>query len=266
MFLHSLGYLLMPMPAHPSRPRFQVQIFDRLPSTNAYAQGLLAQNPPDRTVIWAMDQFAGRGQQGNHWRSEAGSNLTLSVIVHPQLPVSELFVLSKLSALAMKATAEAYAPQALVQVKWPNDLLVNGRKVGGILIENQLQGHQVVSAILGLGLNVNQQVFPAEIAARSSSLSREAGQPLDLQSVCDTLLAELDQQLVLVEQGYFDQLDRAYRSHLYGYHETIRVEIDGQVSQRLLVGVSPTGQLALAHEGQVQYFDVKAVRLLLPLE
>lgn len=247
--------------------RFHLRVFDRLPSTNDYAQHLLAASPPDRTVIWARDQFAGRGQRGNHWLSEPGSNLTLSVIVYPRLPTSRLFALSQASALAMWATARHFAPQAEVLLKWPNDLLIDGRKAGGILIETQLQGSQVSSAVLGLGLNVNQEVFPPDLAPRSYSLRQVGGgRPLPIEAVRDVLLDALDQQLLAIASGAFDQLDRAYRGQLYGYQEEIPVEIDGQISRRLLVGLDGVGRLALAHQDRLTYFDVKEVRVLLPVE
>lgn len=245
---------------------YLIRTFDRLPSTNDYAQALWAESPPDRTVIRAMDQFAGKGQKGNHWHSEPGSNLTCSVMLRLDMPVDQMFSLSKIAALSLRETAKAYVPHAEVLVKWPNDLLINGRKAGGILIENQIEGPRVRSAILGLGLNVNQQIFPPELSHKGTSLRKEAGRDLPLEAVFDHMLTSLDTHLSWLKTGQIDRIDRAYREHLYGYQSELFVEIDGQISQRLLVGVDKFGRLALAQDDQLRYFDIKEVRLLLPFE
>jgi BirA family transcriptional regulator, biotin operon repressor / biotin---[acetyl-CoA-carboxylase] ligase len=247
-------------------PSFHLQRHDRLPSTNAYAQKLLSQGVPDRTVVWAMDQFAGRGQTGNSWLSEPGSNLTFSLILYPELPATEMFLMSKVAALALHGCVSELLPQAQVLIKWPNDLLVNGRKAAGILIENQLQGGRISSSILGLGLNVNQQVFPPELAARGSSLSREAGHSFALERVLARLLDYFDRCLARLATYQWAWLDRHYLDRLFGYQETVWVEENGHLSQRELIGVEKTGRLALAQTGKVTYYDIKAVRLLLPGE
>lgn len=245
---------------------FHIQRHDRLPSTNAYAQELLSQRVPDRTVVWAMDQSAGRGQTGNTWLSEPGSNLTFSLILYPELPATEIFLLSKVAALALHGCVSELLSQAEVQIKWPNDLLINGRKAAGILIENQLQGGRISSSVIGLGLNVNQQVFPPELVGRSSSLARESGQWHEVEAVLARLLDHFDGLLARLAAHQWAWLDRQYLDRLYGYQETVWVEENGHLSQRELIGVEKSGRLALAQAGKVAYYDIKAVRLLLPGE
>jgi len=213
-----------------------------------------------------MDQFAGRGQTGNVWLSEPGSNLTISLILYPELPASEMFLLSKVAALALHGCVSALLPQAEVLIKWPNDLLINGRKAAGILIENQLQGGRISSAILGLGLNVNQEIFSPELAARSTSLVREGGRSLTVEAVLSRLLDHFDDLLTRLDAHQWAWLDRHYLDRLFGYQETVWVEENGDLSQRELIGIEKSGRLALAQAGRVAYYDIKAVRLLLPGE
>ncbi len=242
--------------------KFRIQHFERLPSTNAYAAELLRQAPQAGTVIWADDQYAGRGQKGNTWQVEAGQNLTFSLIVYPRLRAPNLYYLSKATALALQETVQELLPSALVQIKWPNDLLVNGYKVAGILIENQLEGTHIRSSILGIGLNVNQRSFPPELRDQASSLCQWTDDPLSLKGVLMPLLESLQQWLAQVEERRFSDLNEAYLARLYGYRQPISVSLGGRVQSARLLGVEPSGRLVLDLNGRQRAFDVKEVRLL----
>ncbi|HRD51489.1 MAG TPA: biotin--[acetyl-CoA-carboxylase] ligase [Flavobacteriales bacterium] len=162
--------------------------YDELASTNAEAAALVsAGEAVHSTVVLAHAQSQGQGQRGRVWHSQPGLDLTFSVVCKPAaLRADRQFCLSKVAALAVFDAVRPHV-QADVRIKWPNDVLVAGKKVAGILIQNELSGDRVATSIIGIGLNVNSTGFPDELVA--TSLLRECGQELDRRAV---LLAFLE--------------------------------------------------------------------------
>ncbi|HZX59878.1 MAG TPA: biotin--[acetyl-CoA-carboxylase] ligase, partial [Mucilaginibacter sp.] len=118
---------------------------------------------PDGTVIMADDQHAGRGQQNNRWHSEPGKNLTFSLLLRPSfLSVTRQFDLTRAVSMGIIEALRPFLGEKL-KIKWPNDIYYEDRKMGGILIENTLQSNQIKNSVIGIGLNINQEAFPAEI-------------------------------------------------------------------------------------------------------
>ena len=234
---------------------------DEVDSTNRYAATLLSAQPPEGTVVQAGFQAAGRGQMGNEWWAAPGLNLTFSLIWYPRfLAAVQVHALSKLTALAVRDTVAHWCPGHRVEIKWPNDILLDRRKVAGILIENTLGGGQVRATVIGIGLNVNQVAFPDALAARATSLAAVQG-ALPLEAVFTHLLDQLESRYLALRSGGQATLDRAYLDHLYGYHELVHVRCDGQRYQWRLIGVDVHGRLALDTGSGLRYFDVKEVQL-----
>ena len=133
-------------------------------STNSYLRRRLAEEPEleEYTVVTATDQTAGRGQPGHRWEATAGQNLTMTLLLHPSDLMEEggtLFDLNILTALAVReALLHELPPGAEVRVKWPNDLLVGGRKICGILIENSFSSSRLDASVVGIGVNVLQEI------------------------------------------------------------------------------------------------------------
>jgi BirA family biotin operon repressor/biotin-[acetyl-CoA-carboxylase] ligase len=165
------------------RQRLRTQSFGRTvyhlyrtDSTNAFAARLLSHGHkvPDGTVVLAEMQTAGRGRLGRSWHSESESGLYLSLILRPRVPSSLAALFTLAAAVAMHDAIERYTRLA-VDIKWPNDLLADGRKVCGILAEIQAEVDLVKTLIVGVGVNVNHQTLPAEIAHRATSLRIASG-------------------------------------------------------------------------------------------
>lgn len=136
----------------------EIKWFDEVESTNSrMAEERLHQD--DFTTFAAKGQTAGRGQKGNGWHSAKGENLTFSTLLRPEwLPVQEQFAISQAAALAV---VDYLADKGVTaKIKWPNDIYVGERKICGILIENSLEGEHLATSIVGIGLNLNQTVFP----------------------------------------------------------------------------------------------------------
>lgn len=244
-------------------------------STNAFASQLLPGKPVEGTVIMAAYQSAGKGQQTNTWLSEANANLTFSLILYPRfLRPDRAFSLNKVISLALKNGLQELLPDTEVQIKWPNDILVQRKKIAGILIENHLNQHGIKASIIGIGLNVNQIKFPGELGSKATSLSLEAGRQFDLKSVFEKLMVHLEPLFLQLRTGNTNRIDYEYLQALYGYGEHIHVRIlnpatvqdlPGKPIEKevILVGVAPEGRLALQVSNQLHYFNHKEVEFLL---
>jgi BirA family biotin operon repressor/biotin-[acetyl-CoA-carboxylase] ligase len=148
--------------------------FFKTDSTNRVAMELGYAGEPEGTVVLAEAQTAGRGRAGRTWHSERGTGLYFTVLLRPRLSPAQAPLLTMLAGVsAHKAIA---AQSGLVpELKWPNDLLLNGKKVGGILTEMHAEPNVVRFVIVGIGINVNQEKFPQELSSIATSLRKESG-------------------------------------------------------------------------------------------
>jgi len=165
--------------------------FRMIPSTQDELRRLAEAGAPEGTLVVADHQIRGRGRQGRRWLDEPGANLLFSLLLHPHIPAAQLPQLSLLAALASAEALEAAAGLA-IEIRWPNDLQQRGRKVGGILAEAAAMGERVAYVIVGVGINVNQTEFPADLPERATSLALEVGHPLSREVLLETLLVSLD--------------------------------------------------------------------------
>jgi BirA family biotin operon repressor/biotin-[acetyl-CoA-carboxylase] ligase len=250
-------------------PRFGSPIIelDLVDSTSRYLWALLHERPSlaEGTVVMAHHQYAGRGQRGSTWHAEPGQNLTFSLLMRPNwLSTEGLFDLHKASSLAIAEALQHALPGVPVQVKWPNDVLINGRKACGLLIENHLSGLNVETTVLGVGINVNQSSFGAELANRATSIAREGGVLVDLQPLFGQVLRSLEQWMAQLRQRHDaavrTAIDRAYLSRLYRYQEWAPFAEQGHTFQGMIVGVTPEGKLAVQTPARdVRYYGFKEV-------
>jgi BirA family biotin operon repressor/biotin-[acetyl-CoA-carboxylase] ligase len=237
---------------------------DSCVSTNLVAKELLAKTKPlDGTAIITTHQSAGRGQFGNVWQSKAGKNITLSVVVYPKfLTVNEQFYLSKIVSLACFKTCETILGLPFL-IKWPNDIYFKAKKIGGILIENQLSGNAIQYSILGIGLNVNQIVF--ENLPSASSLSLIANKNYALESVLKTLLQNLDAYYLILRQRNFKEIDKVYFKKMLGTNQTLQFKnlLNNKPFKATVKGVNKLGQLILNENGVDSFYNFKEVEWIL---
>jgi BirA family biotin operon repressor/biotin-[acetyl-CoA-carboxylase] ligase len=183
-------------------------------STNETLTTLCSHGPvTDFTVIQADYQTAGKGQRGNHWEAEPKQNLLFSFVFHPVfLEARRQFLLSKIVALAMKETLDAYTEG--IHIKWPNDIYWHDRKICGILIENILDGSHIAQTIVGIGLNVNQTEFHSD-APNPVSLRQITGLEYDCGEVLDAFMQRIQSYYGLLLHGEAEALSRQYFDALY---------------------------------------------------
>ena len=151
-------------------------------STNNYLREQSAKaRLPEGSLVIADFQTAGKGQVGNSWESEAGKNLMFSILLYPDfLPANRQFLISQIASLSVKETLEKYTDS--VTVKWPNDIYWKDRKICGMLIENDLSGQHLYCSVVGIGLNINQEIFRSD-APNPVSLTQITGKTYDREDV-----------------------------------------------------------------------------------
>jgi len=231
-----------------------------LDSTNSFALQLLTTQAPDGTVVFTPHQFAGRGQQNNTWVSTPHQNLTFSLILYPAfLSIERIFALNKLASLAILRALAQYVPADALAIKWPNDILVNRRKIAGILIENQLEGQGIRASVVGIGININQTQFPPAFRERTTSLFVETGQQIEPRDIMESICQQFEALYLQLRTGRTEAMDRDYLNHLFGYQEYVEVEFDGKRQNVVLVGVDVSGRLAIEEDGRLRYFQMKEI-------
>ncbi len=232
-----------------------VHVYDAVPSTNDLAAVLL----PGSAVLAAV-QTAGRGQRGSTWLAEPGSSVLLSVVLAPPPTLRRPAVLTAWAAVSVAEVVRRTTGRQ-ARIKWPNDVLIRGHKVCGILIETAVRGGEPTS-VVGIGLNLNQS--PADFAAaglpRATSLACVAGRAFDAADVARALLAELDAQYAAVVDGELAALESVWvwRVGLLGHDATIET-VDGATHHGRLVEMAFDG-VTVESGGRRTAFAPEAVR------
>ncbi len=230
-------------------------------STNDIAAELVRhEKVAEGTVIITDEQTAGRGQHGTSWLTNRGQNFTLSLVLMPTfLSLSEHFLLSQSIALGIRNYLADFV--STIRIKWPNDLYISDLKVGGILIENALQGTRIAHSIVGIGLNINQSSFPAVAAGRVTSLRLETGQTFHLAEQLPRLMLELEKSYLKLRTGHVEGIRREYNEHLLGIGQKRIYGVGGQLIEGTILGVSLTGKLRLELDnGEIREFDIKEIK------
>jgi BirA family biotin operon repressor/biotin-[acetyl-CoA-carboxylase] ligase len=198
--LRAVPDLLLPEMLAPSlkgtifgAPR-QFHHYYKIGSTNFEAMQAAAQDAPQGSVFVAEEQLAGKGRGAHTWHSERSTGIYCSVVLRPPLPPSDALIFSLAAALAVRAAVAEIAPQLLADLKWPNDLLLGGKKFCGILTEMTSEATRVRYLVVGIGVNVNQLQFPAELSEAATSLRIETRTEWSRVELCAALLKSLDRE------------------------------------------------------------------------
>ena len=219
---------------------------DAVDSTNDYAAALLKSTKVSSgTSIVTNQQQKGRGQRSNVWTSQSGKNLTFSTIYFSDLLARQSFYLNIAVSVAVRKALEDL--KIIAKIKWPNDILVNGNKICGILIENQISGDKINSSILGVGLNVNQKEF-GELP-NATSIYGELKKEIEVMEVFDQLYGYLDFYLDLLHESNFELLKKHYYEHLFQINEPGDYEDTSGEFRGTIQGINEDGLLLIQKEG-----------------
>jgi BirA family biotin operon repressor/biotin-[acetyl-CoA-carboxylase] ligase len=231
-------------------------------STNHLIRSMAdAKHLPSGSIVLADFQTAGRGLSGNSWESEAGKNLTFSVLYYPvDVPASRPFVVSEMVALSVKNTLDKYLTD--VSVKWPNDVYYRDSKIAGILIENILFQGKITQSIIGIGLNVNQTVFRSD-APNPISMAQISGKEYNRMAIMDDFRLDFTTQSERLNKGYLDAIHNDYINALYRKNGFYRYHDVYGAFEATLHDIEPTGHLLLKRtDGIVSRYAFKEVSYL----
>ncbi|MES2138601.1 MAG: biotin--[acetyl-CoA-carboxylase] ligase [Bacteroidota bacterium] len=234
-------------------------------STNSYASQLLGQiKPAEGTLIYTFDQQNGKGQRGNTWETEPNKNVASSFILYPSfLQASKQFLLNKIVSLAVAdLMAELLKPAdktSEIRIKWPNDIYVGSKKVAGILIENTLRENNIQNAIVGIGININQAAFNADINATSMSLI--INKEFDLMQVLEKLSEFIEARYLQLKANKLESIDAAYLQNLYQLNEWHNYTSGDQLFEGKIIGISAIGKLQVELKtNEIKEFDLKEIK------
>lgn len=216
-------------------------------STNIYASELLKNHVlAEGTIIWTKSQRQGRGQRGNNWHSEDNQNITCSIIISPDfLPIEKQFYLSILTSVSIIDFLKDKVP--VTSIKWPNDIYYKDLKLGGILVENTICGSAFTNSIIGIGLNINQKKFPAEIP-NPVSLTNICNQEFDLKTLIIELSGCFYRNYEKLRAGKWEILKKEYMKNLYLFGKKESYKDSEGVFTGTIVDVLDTGELVIADE------------------
>lgn len=240
--------------------RFTIINLSSIPSTNSYAHQLLEQeNVHEGTIIQADFQEKGKGQRGAFWDSEYAKNLLISVLLKPGIKVENQFSMSKMMALSVCDLLDSLSVENF-QIKWPNDILIDKHKVGGILIENVIKGQRITDSILGLGLNVNQEQF-GQYPRKASSLKLKTGKIYTLDFLLNAFIQQLEKRYEELQTNA-QKIDQDYLNHLYGYGIPMNFTDESGAFIGVIESVLPNGRLQLLKSGSLVNYDLKQIQFL----
>ena len=237
---------------------------DSTESTNQFAIEFLSKNRPiEGTVISAISQRNGKGQYGSNWESESGKNINLSVILYPTfLPLDKPFYLSMCVSLGARDLLAKYIDDQLL-IKWPNDLLINGAKICGILIQNTITGKQISSTVLGIGVNINQRSF-LKYTVPATSLSILTGNEFSLEIIRKQLFARLDFYYNLLTLRKYQDIKQLYLSHLLGFQRRRKYEIENnKIIDGKVIDVLDNGLMQLETQYGPKLFNLKEIKYII---
>jgi BirA family biotin operon repressor/biotin-[acetyl-CoA-carboxylase] ligase len=236
---------------HLTTERFgrRLECFETIDSTNVYAARLAREDTPEGTLVLAERQTRGRGRLGRSWVSPARMNLYASFVLRPRLAPADA---PQLALAAAVAVARALAPLAAaaevpVAIKWPNDCLLDGRKVAGILTEMDAEVDRIRSVVLGIGVNLNApaRAFPPELRETATSVLLATGTRVDRPRFAAALCATLEAVYDRVVRDGFATIASEWESYSCLTGREVTVDCSGRRSTGTVRGIDPVGRLVL---------------------
>jgi len=235
---------------------------DSVNSTNEYTSNILKQKKlPEGSIIFSSNQTQGKGLASNTWESENGKNILLSLVLYPDfLEVKDQFLLSK--AVSLGIYSYCYTKTDDIKIKWPNDIYYQNKKLAGILIENSIKGSNIERSIIGVGLNLNQEVFLSD-----------APNPISLKQIANFTF-NIEQEILILRdhiKDYYQKLkedrsslNKLYLKRMFRYNEFNSYKVSDKTAELKITGVNEFGHLqTISLDGEISEFDLKEIEFLL---
>jgi BirA family biotin operon repressor/biotin-[acetyl-CoA-carboxylase] ligase len=222
---------------------FDLRAVDQTGSTNDDAAKAGREGATEGTLIWALRQTRGRGRRGRNWVSPEG-NLHLSIVLRPDVPPARAGETAFIAALASADACRALAPNADIHCKWPNDVLADGRKVSGLLIESSILPGRIEWLVVGVGINLGSH--PEGVEFPATHLARHAGKPIAVEEGLAAFAAAFDARYDLWRKEGFAPIRAAWLQSAAGLGGPIRVRLEDEELFGTFVGLDNDGALKLS--------------------
>tara|TARA_B100000925_G_C22004760_1_gene473088 strand:+ start:2128 stop:2862 length:735 start_codon:yes stop_codon:yes gene_type:complete len=227
-------------------------------STNNYLIDLSQNISLDEgTVVVAKEQTAGKGQRNNRWSSEVGKSLCISILLKPKLDISQQYLFNKFIALSLCQALNNYSLKT--KIKWPNDILIDGKKVAGILIENSIQGSKIEKSVVGIGVNINNNI--SQLTSATSLAD------------CLNIIPSISELLELIckniEKNYFllrqkpSIINELYHQNLFQIGEVQKFSKNGESLNGIIHSVNKNGQLLVEVNGRLQFYNMGEIKFMI---
>jgi BirA family transcriptional regulator, biotin operon repressor / biotin---[acetyl-CoA-carboxylase] ligase len=227
----------------------RIHHFFKVDSTNRVALELAHAGEPEGAMVLAEEQTAGRGRAGRTWHSERAVGIYVTLVLRPKLAPVQAPLLTMMAGLSAYTGIQAHSG-LVVDLKWPNDLLIRGKKVGGILTEMHAEPGQVRFVIVGIGLNVNQEKFPGELGSVATSLRIESGRPQSRLELLVRLLREFENDYNrFLSEGSGAVIERFMKVSSYAQGKRVRVSNGKDAFTGVTAGLGPEGLLQVQRDG-----------------
>lgn len=229
----------------------KIYAFDNLASTNSTARSLALKRSEEGTVVIAQTQRKGRGRFDRVWQSPKGG-VYLSLLLRPKAPAEKTLLLTYVAALAVTNTIRSFNLPA--RIKWPNDVLVQGKKIAGILLESATKNTQVSYVIVGIGVNLNTNLvlLSTDVRNNATSLCIEHGSPIDYDEFLTNFFLQFDRFYQVFVAGKFDQIIDAWKQQSDTLGKRIKVQTTNDIVHGTAVDVDQSGFLLLkTQEGRI---------------
>ena len=221
----------------------EIYCFDSIDSTNTKAKELAEAGHPSGTLVVADQQTLGRGRRGRSWESPARTGIFMTLMLKPDINPNNASMLTLVAAMATARAITEVTGEA-AQIKWPNDIVMNGKKVVGILTEMSAQFDYINHIVVGIGINVHNEEFPEEIAKTASSLLLECGHRIHRASLIEAFLEEFERlYAVYLETEDMSGLQKEYDSLLVNRGRQVRVLDPKEPFEGKAMGISKKGEL-----------------------
>lgn len=231
----------------------QIHYKETVDSTQFIAQRLGLEDVPEGTVVIAEEQIGGRGRLNRVWHSPKGTGIWMSIILRPNIPIPKTPQLTLMTAVAIvQAIHDCTSIEA--DIKWPNDILVNGKKLTGILTELQAEADRVHSVIIGIGINVNQREFPEELQSIATSLFIEKGEEINRSDLIRAVFTRMEKLYTLYLEKGFEPIKLLWESYAISVGKKVTARTFSGSITGIALGITEDGVLKIEDdEGVVHH-------------
>lgn len=230
----------------------------KVDSTNIYLSKI-TNNLKDWTIVWTNNQTDGKGNMGNTWISEKNKNLIFSIYLNPGIIIKDYFFLNIITSNAIHKILSLYCNN--IWIKWPNDIILMDKKIGGILIENKIYKKNIIMTIIGIGINVNQTYFGNIFQA--SSINKLLGIKFNIQKLLINIIFFIQKEFIIYNKYGKEIIKNYYIKHLYKINEISTFKIYKSQYNGIIKNITEDGKLSilLEIEKKLNYFSNKEIKL-----